>query len=383
LMARSFARLRSVQPGFDAAGVHSFRAAFPASAYPASDDLAPVIGRALDELAALPGVQAAGVTTKLPLDPEARRDTAIFVEDRPLQPGTMPNIHQVSYISPGYFRAAGISLLEGRVFDTPDPERVRREVIVSRALAARYWSGGSGAVGRRVRLTPLGAWYTVIGVAGDVRGTALEEPPDEMIYLPLVTTPRDLESDTVARARWTPRELAFVVRGGGNVTATSASAEGVMRRVAPDIPLYRPRALADLVAGAAARTAFTLLLLGIASMVAIALGAVGIYGVVSYVVSMRTREIAVRMALGAEPGEVQRMVSRQALVVAATGVAVGLAGAVAVTRLLAALLYGVSPTDPPTLLVAAALLLVVALLASWLPARRAAGVDPAQALRAE
>jgi predicted permease len=381
LMARSFARLRSVEPGFDAAGVHTFRAAFPAAAYPESHDLSPLIMRALDELAALPGVEAAGVTTKLPLDPEARRDTAIFVEDRPLQPGTMPNIHQVSYASPGYFRALGVPLLEGRVFDRPDPGRVRREVIVSRALAVRYWSGGTGAVGRRVRLTPLGAWYTVIGVTGDVRGTGLEEPPDEMIYLPLITTPRDLESDTVARASWTPRELAFVVRGRSTVSATSASAESVMRRVAPDIPLYRPRALGEVVDGAAARTAFTLFLLGIASAVALSLGAIGIYGVISYVVSMRTREIAVRLALGAQPAEVRRMVSRQALRVAAIGIALGLAGAVAVTRLLAALLFGVSPTDPPTLLGAAALLAVVALVASWLPARRAAGVDPAEALR--
>jgi predicted permease len=383
LMARSFARLRSVEPGFDAAGVHTFRAALPAAVYPSSQDLAQFIVRALDELAALPGIGAAGVTTKLPLDVEARRDTAIFVEDRPLQPGMMPNIHQVSYVSPGYFRALNIPLLDGRVFDPPDPDRARREVIVSRALAARYWSGGHGAVGRRVRLTPLGAWYTVIGVAGDVRGTALEQQPDETIYLPLVTTPRDLERDTVARATWTPRELAFVVRGRGSVTATSASAESVMRRVAPDIPLYRPRALGDVVAGAAARTAFTLLLLGLASAVALSLGAVGIYGVISYVVSMRAREIALRLALGAQPAEVRRMVSRQALGVAAIGIAVGLVGATAVTRLLAALLFGVSPTDPPTLLGAAALLVVVALVASWLPARRAAGVDPAQALRAD
>ena len=383
LMARSFARLRSVQPGFDPEGVHTFRAAFPVTAHPDPDDVVRLIVRALDELSSLPGVEAVGVTTKLPLDAEARRDTALFVEDRPLPPGTMPNIHQVAYASAGYFGALGIQLLEGRVFDRPDPQRMRRELIVSRALAARYWSGASGAVGKRVRLTPLGAWYTVIGVAGDVRGTALEQPPDEIIYLPLVTTPRDLETDTIARPRWTPRELAFVVRGRGSLSAISASSEGAMRTVTPEVPLYRVRAMTDLVASAAARTAFTLLLLGIASAVALVLGAVGIYGVISYVVSMRTREIAVRLALGAQPADVQRMVSRQAVGVAALGVLFGLAGALAMTRLLAALLFGVSPTDPVTLAGAVGLLLAVALVASWLPARRAAAVDPASALRAE
>ncbi|MGH7719334.1 MAG: FtsX-like permease family protein, partial [Gemmatimonadaceae bacterium] len=206
-------------------------------------------------------------------------------------------------------------------------------------------------------------------------------------YLPLVTTPRDAEGDpeggAAGSARWTPREVAFVVRSAGSPALIAAGLENAARALDPAVPVYRTRAMTDVVAQAAARTAFTLLLLGIASATALALGAVGIYGVISYVVSLRTREIAVRLALGARPADVLGMVSRQAVAVAATGIVVGVAGALAMTRVLGALLFGVSPTDPATLAAAAALLLIVAVAASWVPARRAAGVNPAQALRAE
>ncbi|HEU4631609.1 MAG TPA: ABC transporter permease [Gemmatimonadaceae bacterium] len=378
LMARSFAKLRAVRPGFDAAHALTVRVALPAARYADSASAARFFVRALDAIAALPGVEAAGVVSKLPLDPEARRDTALFVEDRPLEPGQLPGIHQVAYASPDYFRALGIPLLEGRVFDRPDPTRAPHEVIVSRVVAERYWAGGH-AVGRRVRLAPRGEWYTVVGVAGDVRGTGLEEPPDETLYLPLVTAPGDAGST----ARWAPREVAVVVRGAAGPPTVGASVARVIRALDPAVPVYRAAPMSEVVARAGARTSLTLLLLGVASIVALALGAVGIYGVISYVVSLRTREIAVRLALGARPGEVHRMVSRQAMTTAAVGVGVGLAGALATTRSLGALLFGIAPTDPATLGAAALLLLAVAAAASWLPARRAAAMDPAQALRAE
>ena len=382
LMARTFAQLRSVRPGFDAAPAFTFRVALPEAAYPAPDDPARFIARALDEIAAVPGVQAAGAVTKLPLVDEARRDTALFVEDRPTPPGGIPNIHQVAFASPDYFRALGIPLLEGRVFDRPDPARAPREVIVSRALADRYWAGEQ-AVGKRVRMAPTGAWYTVVGVAGDVRGSGLEQPPDETLYLPLVTALGAAERDTGRETQWTPREVAFVARSAGDPALLAAGVESAVHALDPAVPLYGARAMTEVVAQAAARTSFTLVMLAIASAVALALAAVGIYGVLSYVVSLRTREIAVRIALGARPADVRRMVTRQAVAVAALGTGIGLLGAVVVTRALAALLFGVSPTDPVTMAGAAALLLAVAAVASWLPAHRAAGLDPAQALRAE
>lgn len=385
LMARSFERLRAVPAGFDATHAFTVRVALPQSAYAASGDPARFIIRAIDAIVAVPGVQAASAVSKLPLVAESRRDTALFVQDRPLTPGTMPNLHQVVFASPDYFRALGVPLVDGRAFDRPDPDRAVREVVVSRALAARYWRG-ERVVGKHVRMGPFGPWYTVVGVAGDVRGTALELPPDAIIYLPLVVAlgATDPTAAPGPEMRWTPSEVAFVARSEGSSPSVIATAvEAAVRAIDPGVPTYGARAMTDIVAQAAARTSFTLVLLGIASTVALILGAVGIYGVISYVVSLRTREIAIRLALGAQPSDVRRMVSRQAAAVVAIGIGVGLAGALAVMRALRALLFDVSPTDPVALAGAAAVLVAVSIAASWLPARRAADLDPAQALRAE
>ena len=381
LMARSFARLRAVPTGFDASSAFAFRVALPRASYAGPTDPARFIARALNEIARVGGVQVAAAVTKLPLVEEARRDTALFVEDKPLTPGTLPNVHQVAFASPGYFRAMGVPLLEGRDFDRPDPAAARPEAIVSRALADRYWRG-EPVVGKRVRTDPRGQWLTIVGVAADVRGTALDEPPDEVIYLPLVVS---LGASQAAGSAplWSPREIAFVARSEGNAASVGAAVQRTVRALDPSIPTYGARAMTNVVAQAVSRTTFTLLLLGIASAVTLVLGAVGIYGVVSYVVSLRTREVAVRLALGAQPAQVRRLVSRQAMTVAALGIAIGLVSAVGVTRVLGALLYAVSPTDPASLAAAALLLAAVAAMASWIPARRAARLDPALALRGD
>ncbi len=382
LMARSFSRLRAVEPGFDAAHAQTFRVALPEGRFPDAAAGAGFIVRTLDALTALPGVTAVGVVSKLPLDPEARRDTALFLEGAAMGPGQFPNVHQVSYASTDYFSALGIPLLEGRPFARPDPAVVPLEVIVSRALADRYWPG-QPAEGKRVRLAPLGPWFTIVGVAGNVRGVGLDQPPDETIYLPLVTAPGNAVQGGVGPARFTPREVAFVVRSAGEPSQLAVPVERALRALDSAVPLYRLRSMTEVVAQAAARTSFTLVLLSIASFVAMVLGAVGIYGVISYVVSLRTPELAVRLALGAGPGDLQRMVLLQATTIALVGVAVGLAGAMAVTRVLSALLFGVTPADRATLVAAAAVLMLVALAASWVPARRASVVDPAGILRAE
>jgi len=381
LMARSYARLRAVPSGFDADNAFAFRIALPEMAY-AQGDAARFIVRALDAVAGVGGVRAVGAASKLPLLEESRRDTALFVEDRPLSPGTIPAVHQVVFASPDYFRAMGIALTEGGTFDSPDPARARRDVIVSRALANRYWPSES-AVGKRVRMAPVGPWYTIIGVTGNVRGTALDEPPDEIIYLPLTVALGPTGPAGLPGVLWTPREIAFVVRADGDVARLLAASERAVRALDPAVPTYGAQVMSEVVAQAASRTSFTLLLLGIAAAVTLALGAVGIYGVVSYVVSLRTREMAVRLALGAQPVQVRRLVSRQAMGVAAGGVVVGLAAAVTITRVLRAILFEVSPTDPASMAAAAVLLATVAAVASWLPARRAARLDPAQALRSD
>jgi predicted permease len=386
LMARSFARLRAVPPGIDAAHAFAFRVALPQAKYGDPGAAARFIVRALDEIGSVPGVEAAGVISKLPLVADARQDTALFVEDRPLAPGTMPNLHQVAFTSPGYFRAMGVPLLEGRTFDAVDPAQAPREVVVSRSVAARYWPTDR-ALGKRVRLAPVGDWYTIVGVAGDVRGSGLDQPPDEIVYVPLVVAlgaaAPAAAGPAAPRTLWTPRDIAFVVRTERDADIVGRRVQDAVRGIDPELPAYGARAMAGVVAQAAIRTTLTLVLLAIASGVALTLGAVGIFGVVSYVVSLRTREIAVRLARGAQPGHVRRLVSAQAAAVVAIGIPAGIAGSLALTRVLAALLFGVTPVDPPTLAGATVLLAVVAGIAAWVPAYRASKLDPAQALRAD
>ncbi len=387
LMARSFGRLRAVPSGVDAEHAFAFRVALPGVALPGAaygqpGAAARFIVRALDAMGAVPGVEASAAISKLPLVAEARQDSALFVEDRPLAPGTMPALHQMAFASPGYFRTMGVPLLDGRTFEPLDPARAPREVVLSRSVASRYWPRDR-AVGKRVRMAPVGEWYTVVGVVGDVRGTGLDQPPDETVYLPLVVTLGGQAMGMDPERPWTPRDIAFVARSDRDMSVVGARAEAAVSALDPEVPAYGARAMKDVVARSAARTTLTLMLLGIASAVALVLGCVGIYGVISYVVSLRTREIAVRMALGARPVDVRRMVSRQAAVVIAIGIGVGLGAAVMLTRVLSALLFGVSPIDPPTLLGAAAVLACIAIVSSWMPARRAANLDPAQALRAD
>jgi predicted permease len=383
LMARSFASLRSVLPGFVAAQSWTFRIALPDGAYPTTGDAASLVLRVLDAVAALPGVQAVGAVSKLPLDDEARRDTAVFVENRQLGMGVMPNIHQVVYATPGTFAALGTPLVQGRTFERPDPARAPLEVIVTRALAERYW-GDSTAVGRRLRLAPRGPLFTIVGVTGDIRGTRLEQPPDETVYLPLVTAPGRAAADGGAgAARWLPREVAMVVRGAGDQATAAAAVERTLRALAPTVPVYGERPMAAVVSRATARTTFTLQLLGIASIAALVLAAVGLYGVVSYMVSLRAREMAVRIALGAQPGALRRLVLRQAVAVAAFGIALGVGASLLLMRFLASLLFAVAPNDPAALFGAVALMAGVTVVAGWVPARRAAALDPAAVLRAE
>jgi ABC-type antimicrobial peptide transport system permease subunit len=265
-----------------------------------------------------------------------------------------------------------IPFVEGATFRRMDPQHALPQVILSDTIARRYW-GHERAVGRQVRLAPMGPSLTVVGVVKSVRGTGLEQPLDQMIYMPLSAT------DT----RWAPRDFAFVVRASAGPAALAPAITRVLRRVAPAVPLYASQPMTDVMTHARARTSFLLLLLAAASLVTMILGSVGLFGMCAYMVSLRRRELAIRLALGATPSNVRQLVGRQGLLVAIAGILLGLAGALATTRVLAGLLFGVSPLDPATLAAAAIVMLLVAALATWLPARRASGIDPAEALRAE
>jgi len=275
-----------------------------------------------------------------------------------------------------------ISMLSGRAFGVQDPKRATLEAIVSRAFAKRYWKD-ENPLGKRIRPGINGPWFTVVGEVGDAHYDALDKPVNDIVYLPIVSanldpnaskTPTDSNVDV-------PSYLSVIARASGPSGATTSAIRDIVHSIDPSLPTYGERPLHDIVRAASARAREMLLLLAIASGLALVLGAVGIYGVMAYGVSLQRREIGVRMALGAPPAEVRRMISRKGLGLAGIGVAIGMVVAIGVTRFMRSLLYDVSPTDPLILAVTCAVLLFVALAASWIPARRAAAVNPTEALR--
>ena len=373
LMARSFARLRDVRPGFDAERVLTLRVALPRARYGDAAAIAALHDRLLAQVRALPGVTAAALTTWVPLTSN-HDDTTLSVEDHPLPENVVPNLHYIAYVSGELFGTMGIPLLAGRTFAPADAARPSTDVVVTRAFAERYWKGAS-PLGKRIRPFGSGPWYTVVGVVGDVHLEALEKPAEDAVYFPLATPN--------GTTTFVPGTVALMVRTAGEPEALVAPVRRLVQRLDPSLPTYDERPLRDVLSAAAARTRFVMLVLALASAVALTLGAVGVYGVMAYGVSLRQREIGVRMALGARPADVGQMISRHGVALAAAGVAIGLGAALGVTRFLRGLLYDVSPTDPLTLGGTCAVLLLVALVASWLPARRAAAMDPVEALRRE
>ena len=372
LLARSFARLRTVQPGFDASGLVMSRVALPSANYTTGAAIMHVYDRLLEQVRAVPGVRDATLSTWVPLTAD-HDDTVIGVEDLPLPPNAVPRVHFVPSVDAHFFRTMGIPLLAGRTLGTDDVTRPLREVVVSRAFAERYWPGAS-PLGKRVRPGISGEWYTIVGEVGDVHLSALDLPAEDAVYFPLV-------SSNGGNPATAPRFVALLVRTAAASSTVIAAVRQIAHSIDPALPTYDERTLLDVVSAASARARVTLLLLAIASAVALILGAVGIYGVMAYGVSLRQREIGVRLALGARPADVSRMIARNGAGLAAIGVAIGVVCALGVTRFLRGLLYDVSPTDPMILGATCALLFVVALLASWIPARRAAAVDPSQVLR--
>ena len=383
LMARSFQRLHAVPLGFEPARVFSFRLDLPAASYPTAMHTVALVTQGLDAIAGLQGIQAVGAASTLPLESEGREDTAVFVPDRPLAPNLVPVIHPIVFATPGYFPALGIRFVEGHAFDRPDPSHAPLQVVIARAVARRYW-GDSSAVGRRLQFAPNGPRFTVVGVVADTRDTRLDAPPDETLYLPFVVAPGPATPDSgPSPERWTPRQVAFVVRGGGPGGGVRAGIERTMSGLAPSIPIYDAQAMPSVVARSTAWISFVLTLLEIASIAALTIGAVGLYGVTSYMVRLRARELALRGALGAGPAALLNLVMGQSLRLAGTGILLGLLGVFALTRFLAVLLYDIRPTDPASLSAAVLVLAAVALASSWLPARRAARTDPATVLQAD
>jgi putative ABC transport system permease protein len=327
----------------------------------------------LQQVQALPGVQAAGVITQLPLTTQGLQFSFSLEGQPPLPASSLP-MAAFRVISADYFRALGIPLLGGRSFTTQDSADAPAVVVINRTLAERFWPGQE-PLGKRFKIGSSDSpnpWLTVVGVVGDVRQSSLDQALKPEIY---VSHLQDRRFFAI------PRDL--VLRTTGDPLAMAAAVRSEIWKLDKDLPLFRVQPMEQILSLAVAGQRFNLLLLTVFAALALLLAAVGIYGVISYAVAQRTHEMGIRMALGANTGDVLWLVMRQGLILIISGVAVGLAGAFALTRVMTGLLFGVSATDPLTFAAIALLLMTVALLACWIPARRATKVDPMMALRYE
>jgi len=380
LLGRSVMQLQKVRPGFDATNVLTFRLDLPTANYNKPGAMTRFYEQLTTRLAALPGVRSVGLTSKLPLQLEGSNLNPIWREDRPLPPDALPPVVTFERANSGYFQAMGIRLVAGRSFTSMTDAQSVFEVLVSRNLAMNLWedSTGQGVVGRRVKLL-TGTFYTVVGVVETVRDTSLAAPPTAQVYFPIVpAADSGADNDVMSLGA-----LSVVVRSSSDPSSLAPALRREVFALDPALPIFNLRNMEDVVSRSFARTSFTLLVLGVAAGVALLLGAIGLYGVIAYVVSLRTKEIGVRIAIGARPAEVGRLVARQGVFLALGGVVVGLAVFLLLARSLRVFLFEVTPADPATMAGVSFLLVLVAAAASWVPARRAARVDPVEAMRAE
>jgi predicted permease len=376
LMLRSFQNLRGVDPGFDPTNVLTFGVSLPDAEYRSVFDAVRFHQEVTERIARLPGVAAVGSASRLPLSGNGFGMDPLMSEDHPLAPDEIPPIVHMNPVTPGFFHAMRIPLLAGRELENADAYERTGAVVVSASLANHFWPN-ENPIGKRVHagMNDSPVWYTVVGIAGDLHVNSLRGESPEVIYLPMIGTSDD--------AWWSPLSMHYAVRTSVPPLSLAAAVRDAVWGVNPNLPIANMKTMEQIVADSTIQTEFAVLLIGIAAAVALLLGSVGLYAVVAYVVGQRVGEIGIRIALGARWQEISRLVLLQGCVVALAGVGIGLTGALGLTRLLGAMLFDVSPTDPATYAAVSLLLFAVALLASYVPARRAAAIDPVEALRAE
>lgn len=377
LLLRSFQRLHAVRPGFIADGVATVWLSTPQLRYPSDTSVARFYAQLAERARQLPGIKAAGITSHIPLQEDGMDLDPFYAEGDASTANKIPPLEIYVTADAGYFQTMGIPLVAGRMFDRMERQH-GDEVLISRETAVQFFhdSTGKAALNKRFRELPTGPWLTIIGVVGSVRDTALQAPPARSVYYA-----QAVSSDTLSAGP--KRTMAIVARTSGDVAATTRSLQRLVHELDPTLPTFQVRSMREVMDSSIARLSFTMVVLGVAAGVTLVLGVVGLYGVIAYVVTLRTRELGVRIALGAQPRAVAAMVTRQGLVLSGAGIVAGLALVAVVARFLRSFLFEVAPTDPATLGGAAGVLLIFALIASWLPARRAARVDPMEALRAE
>jgi predicted permease len=365
-----------VSPGFDPTNVLSFRISLPEARYADPARASQTFRQILDQVSALPGVRSAALASAAPFG--GGGENGLIPEGRTLDDKSVI-VSTLRLVSPGYFEVMRLPLRRGRAFTDRDMTGHSRVMIVNETLARMAWPGES-PIGKHIACCEGGpndttaAWKEVVGVVADVRAWGLGSDVRPEFYLPIAQAPAEAWS-------WIDRAMTIVARTSASPLSLTRRARRAVWSVDPTIPLYQVRTLDEAMARTTASTRFNMLLLTLLGATGLVLAAVGIYGVIGYLVSQRTHELGIRMALGASATTVQGMVVRQGAVLVLLGVAIGIAASLALTRALASLLFGVTPRDPVTLFGVAVSLALVAVAASYLPARRATRIDPLTALR--
>ena len=380
LMIRTFRALMHVSPGFDSPDtIQTFRFFIPESQIPDKDRdrIAQMQQAILQKLAAIPGASSAAFSSTVPLDGYDSNDI-LYAQDHMQNEGQLPPIRRFKFISPGAFATLGTKLIAGRDLTWTDIYQKRPVAIISENFAREYWHDPSNAIGKRIRVANNDDWREIVGVAQDVHDDGVDKRAPSTVYWPIMQDNFEGQKIMIRRG------VAFIIRSPR--AGSHAFIDEVQRQVwsvNPDVPLAEMTTLGTLYTKSMARTSFTLVMLSVAGGMALLLGIIGIYGVISYSVSQRTREIGIRMALGAQRPALTALFVRQGLVLTGIGLACGLVVAFVTMRLMSSLLFNVSPVDPLTYISITVCVMATAYLACYLPARRAATVDPVNALRAE
>lgn len=377
LLVRTFQQLTAVRPGFNATNVATFWLSLPRARYAGDSALVQFWSTLVGRVSQMPGVRSVGLTSRLPLLQYGMNQNPFYVEGDASSASRIPPLQLYTSTDGQYFETMGIPLLAGRTFDRLGVQH-GGEVVISQRTAEQFWKDPTGraALGKRFRTLPTGPWNTIVGVVGNARDTSLATLPSQTVYFPL-----SADRDTLYGQ--SQRTLALVVKTTGDPAAIRGPVEAVVRELDPTLPTFDVQPMSTVLRESMARLQFMIIMLGAAAVVTLLLGAIGLYGVMAYVVTLRSRELGVRVALGASPRSVAAMMTGQGLALTAAGIAGGLLLFAVAARFLRAFLYGVAPGDPVTLAVASTLLAGIAALASWIPARRASRVDPANVLRAE
>jgi putative ABC transport system permease protein len=377
LMIRTFQNIRKVEPGFtDAATVQTLRITLANGQVTEPQRVTRMQTEILNRLAAIPGVTSAAIVSNLPMAPFNMSSIAPAKDNA--YGNAAPPIRTIKFISPGFFKTVGTPLLAGRDLDWVEIYEQRNVALVSETFAREEWNSVSGAIGKRIRVGITGPWQEVVGVVADIYDDGADKKAPAIVYWPARL------QEFMAGPPTVPRSVAFAIRSSR--TGTESFVRDIRQAVAdvnPELPLYQVRSLGEVYDESMVQTSFTLVMLGIAGAMALLIGIVGIYGVLAYAVMQRQREVGIRLALGARPGTVKGMFVYRGMILSGVGIALGAAVAAGLTRSMSSLLFGVRPIDAITFAAAAGVLVVAALAASYIPARRAACVDPVDTLRGQ